>query len=39
MIVGGTGFAAVELAFVVIALAALKAAVAVFTGAADKCAG
>ncbi len=39
MIVGSTGFAAVELAFVGKALAALKAAVAVFTGAADKGAG
>jgi tRNA A37 N6-isopentenylltransferase MiaA len=39
VIVGGTGFAAVELTFVAIALAALEAAVAVFTGATDKGAG
>lgn len=39
VIVGGTGFAAVELAFVAIALAALEAAVAVFTGTTDKGAG
>lgn len=36
MVVGGTGFTAIEFPFIGEALAALKAAVAVFTGTTDK---